>query len=226
MKTISRYGEAFEVEDGCCGWGDYWDLYASGAWEPRSFDLIDQYITPGKIYIDIGAWIGPLTLWAVRRGGFVVAIEPDPVAFGALVDNISANQMSNQTQVRRGAVVSSQQPPLYLIPAPTGEFGDSLSRISTSQDTVGVEVQQITFAQLLAIHSPSNIGLVKIDVEGYELDLLPTVAPLLAAEGIPLQVAIHGQRPPDSCFEGYSSVEDVWVYEGENGPWGDLVARP
>lgn len=36
----------------------YWQSIERGEWEPASFDVLDEYIKPGKTFIDIGAWGG------------------------------------------------------------------------------------------------------------------------------------------------------------------------
>ena len=54
----------------------FWARVAAGGWEPDSFALIDRFVTPGTTFVDIGAWIGPLTLYAASVACEVLAIEP------------------------------------------------------------------------------------------------------------------------------------------------------
>jgi len=42
-------------------------------------------------FLDLGAWIGPMSLYASRVARRIVAVEPDPVAFDILQRNIALN---------------------------------------------------------------------------------------------------------------------------------------
>jgi hypothetical protein len=62
----------------------FWKSVERGEWEPYTFSVLDRFVTPETTVIDIGAWIGPVTLYAAKTAKHVFAIEPDPVAFKEL----------------------------------------------------------------------------------------------------------------------------------------------
>jgi len=196
------------VTDDPHGWDGFWRLYESGAWEPNTRALIDT-LQPGDLFVDVGAWIGPVTLWALGRGATVIAIEPDPVACGELRRNVPA-----AVEVWEGAVATrSGRAFLAANPRDGGALGDSMSRLADD----GQPVTAWTLPEILNGRVPA---LVKIDVEGYETELCPVLAPWLAERGIPVQVSLHGVLPEREWFAGYGDVQ--WP----QGPRGDLVARP
>lgn len=40
----------------------FWRKATAGGWEPETFAVLDQHLSPDRDYVDIGAWIGPTVL--------------------------------------------------------------------------------------------------------------------------------------------------------------------
>lgn len=184
------------------GWINYWALYESGRWEPETKAFIQDNLGPGDLYVDIGAWIGPTVLWALEVGAKVIAVEPDPIALEGLYERVP-----NTVEIWPGAVtVSSGGVFLATNPKVGGALGDSMSRVGPE----GVFVPSWTLFEILGDRIPA---LVKMDVEGYELELLPSIMPWLVEHQIPMQISCHGEFPDSSLFTGYSTViypDDLW----------------
>lgn len=182
-------------------------LHETGKWESNTRTLIDELLQPGDLFVDIGAWIGPVTLWALERGSRVIAIEPDPVALVEL-----RRRVPSRVEIWEGAV-AVQSGTASLI-ADEGRFGMSGSRLAGVD---GVKVRTWTLPEILAGRRPK---LVKIDIEGYEIELLPTIAPYLADLGASLQVALHGTLPKRDWLTGYRNLHLP------ADPHGTMVAEP
>ena len=43
----------------------WWDIN-SGKWEPRTFEILNYFVGTGDIVLDLGAWIGPVSLYAAQ----------------------------------------------------------------------------------------------------------------------------------------------------------------
>jgi FkbM family methyltransferase len=187
----------------------FWEIYEAGEWEPETRELIDATLRPGDLFVDVGAWIGPVTLWALERGASVIAVEPDPVALPELRRRVpdSVEIWEGAVAVRSGAAELTANHGLGL--------GKSVSRLASEGG--GIPVRTWTLPEILDGRVPA---LVKVDIEGYETDLLPAIAPFLAAAGVPLQVALHGALPEADWFSGYGEVRVP------TDPHGTLVARP
>jgi FkbM family methyltransferase len=193
-------------------WEAFWKRYRAGLWEADTRQLIRDLIEPGDLFVDIGAWIGPCSLWAQERGAEVIAIEPDPVALRELRRQVP------HAEIWPGAVIATGDRPL-LAANPRGRFGDSMSRISKH----GERCQGWTLPHILSGKRPR---LVIMDVEGYEARLLPTVAPDLAARGSALQVELHDEMPRAEWFAGFSEVTIPEAPRDRNGRPMRLVALP
>ena len=71
-------------------------------WEQDTFHIFEHYKNHKGIYIDIGAWIGPTTLYCANIFEKVIAIEPDPVALSRLKKNMSVNTFNNIILIEKG----------------------------------------------------------------------------------------------------------------------------
>ncbi len=146
------------------------DLFLKGAWEPEVTKYIGSRIASGMTAIDVGADTGYYTLLfakRVRRLGRVIAFEPIPSARKVLEDNIRLNGYTNVT-VCDFALFSSNG--LVALESPR-----ILSRIDPTKTTnikTGISIRTRTFDECVSELEVQRIDLVKIDVEGAELDVL------------------------------------------------------
>ena len=147
-----------------------------------------KIIKPGDICWDIGANIGFYTCLLasqVENTGAVVAFEPAAHTCGYLHENISLNQFTNVTVVNKGIGDKAEQRNLYYSEAALTEGTASLKY--TEGRAASESVTLDTIDHLISALPPPNF--IKIDVEGYQLEVLrggasclKTYAPLLMAE--------------------------------------------
>lgn len=147
----------------------FWDRVESGKWEPETLSAIDQIVSPGDKVIDVGAWIGVTALYAASLGGNVIAYEPDPEAVAAMQANLALNA---GLPISLNAVALSTKPGIASLRSRS--LGDSMSSlVRTAGDlTASAAVECRAIASEAAEHF-SGVRLVKVDVEGYEFELLP-----------------------------------------------------
>jgi FkbM family methyltransferase len=193
------------------GWKGYWELYREGRWEPGTRSFMETCLRPGDLFVDVGAWIGPCSIWAHSLGAYALAVEPDPVAYAELEKRVpDAHEVA--ITIRGGLRV--------LLPNPKegGAYGDSMSRLGRGGEPPGngLVVETMTLPGLLKYHKRPS--LVKIDVEGYEMALMRSLGPWLSDRRIPVQVSCHGQLIPAASLAGYANVD--WP----NTVWGDVRA--
>jgi FkbM family methyltransferase len=183
----------------------FWSEWCDDAWEGPTLDIVDQFVKPGTTFVDVGAWIGIVSMWAAKNGARVIAIEPDPVALESMTANVELNNYD--IQVVAGAV-SDVTSTTHLRPHERFGFGDSMTRVSSE----GIEVPCWTLQDIFDIYDIDNCSLVKMDIEGYEAVILPTVTPFLASLNIPLYVSLHYWSPPP---------ESSWLSH-----WSDVIGDP
>ena len=67
----------------------FWNNFLN--WEQNDLNFVTENGEENKIFVDVGAWIGPYTLIAASMGMKVYAFEPDKVAYQELKNNIELN---------------------------------------------------------------------------------------------------------------------------------------
>lgn len=180
-------GKSFKVVDspGAKSW-NFWDFYSGGQWETTTIAEADRLLRPGDYLFDIGAWLGPLTLWEAKRGVRVLAVEPDPAAFADLKDNVLANQLEDLVTLEQLAVYDKiTEVPLFQTPV-GADSQSSLIRADLGQD---VFVKTCTLSYLILKHGTPDV--VKIDIEGGESIVFPEAGPTLREMNIPVLLALH-----------------------------------
>ena len=160
-----------------------------GAGNIRVHRLMDAAIFPGATVVDVGANIGYNTVYAARRVGAtgrVVAIEPAADNLAVLRDNLLANRIENVVVQPVAAGRAHEVRDLFL----RGEISavNSLFPESVYAEVTGVEQVRVAPLDDLVEVDPD---LVKIDVEGAELDVLAGMTRLLGRSSIRLIVEWH-----------------------------------
>ncbi len=191
---------------------DFWADYDNGTWEPETRAAIIEQVTPGSTYVDIGSWIGPTVLWAAPLAGRVIAVEPDPVAQELLTENIAEH---DNVEIIRGAI-ADHTGTAELVPHNQG-FASAMSRLADGVNLPAtwdphktVVVSCWTLPDLFDVCELDNVSLVKMDIEGGELEVLAGVCPFLAEARIPFLISLHPnfwKTPLDlGCFSVFSEV--------------------
>jgi FkbM family methyltransferase len=171
-------------------------LAVTGKWEPHVADAFRRLLSPGDVCMDVGANIGYLTLLAAKLvgpTGHVYAIEPAAGAFAALETNVALNDLRNVTalQVAAGAAEGEAT----LDDRPWGQSLHSYIRRESESREPRVAGTPVRVEPIAALVRPEHIGrlrLVKIDVEGYDLEVLRGLLHLFEAGARPaLIVELH-----------------------------------
>ena len=166
---------------------DYWGDHFSNS-EPFVFDTYDKFLNKDKDFLDIGAWIGPNTLYGSILSRSVVSIEPDPVAFLFLEKNIEANKIKNVSLINKAFTSKSEVKIDKNV-----ELDDSMTRVLEC-DIYGKEsVAGIDMETLLSI---GDYSLMKIDIEGYESVVIPDFEETLIEANIPMILSFHTSFNP------------------------------
>jgi FkbM family methyltransferase len=175
---------------------DYWEKFYPDS-EPSVFRAYDKYLNKQKDFLDIGAWIGPNTIYAAELSRKVIAVEPDPVAFSFLQKNVEANKFKNVILLEK-AFSSSKQVAID----PSVELGDSMTRVLDSINSDRKTVDGVNMEELLSL---GDYSLIKIDIEGYESIAIPSFEESLINAKIPMLLSLHTSFNPNRQ-EGHRSL--------------------
>ena len=192
--AITMQGERFSVAAERPDIAGFWQGAASGGWEADTLQFVCRHVGPGTAFVDIGAWIGPITLFASRRALRVLAFEPDPVAFGELVRNIAANA-GNVEAAQVG--IDNREGTLSLF-APSG-LGNSVTSSYQTPDAVEIKVPTITLDQVSARLAGRTPVAVKVDIEGHEYNVIDALVAFAKRHRAPMHLSVHPRSYYENC---------------------------
>jgi FkbM family methyltransferase len=147
--------------------------------DPHILELLRELITPGSVFVDVGANIGWFTVIGSRltgRNGRVFAIEPDPRNYEILTRNVTLNGCCNVRidQVAAGASDATA----WLYRSIDNQGDHRLSVVSERADRIQVRVCRLDSVLRRRTH---RVDLVKIDTQGSETAVLNGMTDLLRA---------------------------------------------
>lgn len=150
----------------------------------------DMRIPDRPTIMDVGANIGIYSIWAHRqyRAKTIYAYEASPRTFGYLEDNIRRLIDPAVTRVATfNQAVASRSGETLVLHQPTAVSGLStllnatqvpwLAEAAARQELETHSVVSTTVSDQIAIHGIATIDMLKIDVEGYFLEVLRGIAP-------------------------------------------------
>jgi FkbM family methyltransferase len=161
--------------------------------------IFDQYLRPGQVFVDIGANCGYWSAYAlarVGRTGEVHAFEPVPhyFAFVRRLAELNPDYCVLANNVACGAQAS--RCPMAVVPPRPENFDNYNTNIGSSSLQPGfldhdkaltetIDVEVIRLDQYLCDRAidPERIGLIKIDVEGFESAVFDGMQELLSKTG-------------------------------------------
>src|SRR5258708_18504275 len=140
-----------------------------------------HFLREGSVFIDCGANVGYFSVLAhgiVGSSGRVIAIEANPLTFRLLQRNLQRNGLKEAINC---AVASSSGEITLYMPA----TGDIYSSLRTGGLVVGNNIQSFkvtgkTLDEIVRTLNLRNIDLIKIDVEGAEIEVLRSAAEVVA----------------------------------------------
>jgi len=156
-----------------------------GAYEPVQTGWFKECLGPGDVFVDVGASFGHYTTLAaalVGPRGKVFAFEPSPVAGRVLDDAINESELQNVLLTRSAVGKRNDTIELYMPSTTPNLHSPSIMKSDPLFTPIQIPVLSLdTFAPFATLES---INLMKIDVEGYEPDVLSGMNRLLSEKRI------------------------------------------
>lgn len=163
-------------------------VYHRGTYEEGTLDIIRRLLRPGDNFVDVGASIGLMSLTAsvsVGERGKVLAFEPTARRYLQLKLAIEANQITNIFPFQLGLGSSARETTIHhdrVSPSMVGKGS------ANHAEQVNVECLDTILEQ----QKISEIRMIKIDVEGFEFEVLEGAHKLLGSPNAPAICIEHG----------------------------------
>jgi FkbM family methyltransferase len=145
-------------------------LKSSPLFEKQLQPWVTQTTTEG-VFIDIGANVGFYTILALRQEDFTQAVsfEPSPEAFRLLQKNIELNGIN---AVAKNIALGDQAGTAKLKQNEYHTGGNKITTDNSKSDTARVSIDTLDQQMEKLQIQPGDISMIKIDVEGHELQCL------------------------------------------------------
>jgi FkbM family methyltransferase len=166
---------------------------------PKDILSVVSELKSGDICIDVGANIGMVSEIFLTRGAEVYAFEPHPDAFKKLLE--VKKKYENFTPLNQCAGITNGKVKLFLhashhINSIKYSTGSSLmdSKPNVANDFIVSEA--VNFSEFLTKFP--RIRILKIDIEGYEVELVPHLIRMRALKNVEhVFVETHEKKWPD-----------------------------
>jgi FkbM family methyltransferase len=144
-------------------------FYESGIAEKKLIThILNSYITNDKNFIDIGAHVGTYSFILGKKANHTYSFECNPKVFCYLAANIALHELEDKITPYRYALGSKEDTLDYIIRSEDGG-GNGIKKLNDKDENlkkIKVNVKTLDSFNL------TNIGFIKIDVEGYEKEVL------------------------------------------------------
>ena len=175
------------------------DIYYLGFYEVGTIHVINNVLRQGDTFMDVGSSVGLLSFIAsniVRETGQVFSFEPEESSFKHLVDNISINKSKNIKPFNVGLGNENQVIRIY-------KNRGCPSMVKEEETKLVENVKIVKLDELIESENIKKVKLIKIDVEGFELEVLKGAKNLLDTFDAPI-ICIE-YFPNRKIFSGESS---------------------
>lgn len=148
-----------------------------GDLDPKLSWILRTVLRPGDTFLDVGANIGLLTCLGAKLvgpTGHVLAIEPQPRMLDYLRATLQHNQLTN---VSVAPVAVGQNDETLELHVPYDNFGSASLIDEPARIRESIEVPVRRFLNLLQEQNGLHPRLVKLDVEGWEAEVIQGALP-------------------------------------------------
>lgn len=181
--------------------------------EPELLWVLRDEIKPGMVCMDLGANIGYITLLMcdiVGKHGFVFAVEPDPRNFKLLHQNIVLNKYNHIVE-DLNIGISDLDGKLEFWPGETeGNLGSVRKTKKSTKEPINIPA--------LTLDSYFNERrypeLIKMDVEGHELEILNGFKGSVEKEDFPCKIIMELHPTLYSSEEGMEEIVRWYLDHG------------
>jgi FkbM family methyltransferase len=167
----------------------FWQGVADGSWESDTFAIFERFLDREHCYLDIGTWIGPTILYGCQLAKLAYGLEPDPLAYAELETNIELNRpVSDNIRLLNVCIAPTSGEVAF---GSRGQGGDSTSSLLFGRKKTHWTVKALSFDDFARQYDIAACNFIKMDIEGGEYDILPTMTAYLKAHRPTLHLSLH-----------------------------------
>jgi FkbM family methyltransferase len=143
----------------------------------------ENFIRPDRVFLDIGAHIGSWS-WSLAQGAaHTWAFEPNPEVYNCLCANIFLKGLNHQITAMPWGLSSESGTATYRVRSSDGG-GNGFTHLGEQREKNNLEERELPIRKLDDL-GLENIGFIKLDVEGHEIEVLRGGVQTLEGSGWP-----------------------------------------
>ncbi|MDB5089785.1 MAG: uncharacterized protein JWR09_3779 [Mucilaginibacter sp.] len=145
------------------------ELVYSGYYEPLTTALCDKLVSGGGNIIDVGASIGLFSIHLSKiNGTMIYAVEPSVQNFASLLKNLALNQSKNVLPLN---VALSDHDSFGYLENMHPQNSGTIKVVNSFDGNQAYLIRLTTLSELIQYLELKEIALLKIDVEGFEMNV-------------------------------------------------------
>lgn len=163
-------------------------LYLTGTYEKGLLNLLGQLLNRGDVVVDAGANIGLISVFSglqVGPSGLVLAFEPHPETLLLLNRNIQVNRLSHVKVLPQGLGSERSKAKIY---SNLHINRGAASMVDFQEGAPSFDIEVSVLDEVLATQKVDRVKLLKVDVEGFEMEVLKGSKELLSRQDGPILV--------------------------------------
>lgn len=190
-----------------------------------SVDFFRKFINKGDLVIDIGANIGDTTVpigIAAGKEGITLGFDPNPYVFKVLTLNASLNKDKTNI-IPVPYAISTQEDTYYFVSSEASFSNGAISLTKESEHGKFVypdKIRGINLSDFLESDYPEwldRLSFIKIDAEGYDKEILKSIADLVAKYKPVIVAESFGDSSDEAKMELFESIDqhgyDIFYFE-------------
>jgi FkbM family methyltransferase len=198
------------------------ELYYKGTYEKATMHVIKTILNQGDTCVDVGANIGVVSLYSslcVGPSGKVLAFEANPATVTLLMENIELNKFTNIEIFEFALGAEDGKGEIY--PETVKHNRGAASMVK--RDGQGTLKYDIVIKKLDDVIGDIKPKVIKIDVEGWEVEVLKGCRRLLSGSDAPILIVecfINRENTigsPSDIFNFVKSTNDYKIYKSDMG---------
>jgi FkbM family methyltransferase len=149
-------------------------------------------ISPNSVVVDVGANIGFFTLFAlINDASRVLCYEPNSQAFKTLEQNIIENNFQPKVTAIHKAV-GAEDGETISIPIESSPYNQSVKLVAERDDSLFETVATVSLNEQISEHNIEHVDLLKMDCEGAEFDIFPSLTETTIRKIKEIRMEVHG----------------------------------
>jgi FkbM family methyltransferase len=168
MLVVTKGDIEIKVSEHPFGMNWWTDIYPT--WEQNTFKVFDRFLDSSMEYLDLGFYLGQTIIYAAHKVKNAYGIDLDLVAYNAGIKNINCNNLKN---VKTKMCAISDKKGYVSLQGVQG--GSSRRIVEKHQQQEQNFVQSLTLQDLSDLWGVNKFDFIKIDIEGAEEFVLPSI---------------------------------------------------